>query len=97
MRLKGLVWFFAIILILISVFQLSFTWVVNSHESAMKAKAEKQVRISNPNARGDEKDDHVNLEYLKICDTLTLEEIHSEKKQKARTNGLIMGNTNRSG
>lgn len=30
-----------------------------------------------------EKDDHVSLEYLKICDTLTLEEIRSEKKQKA--------------
>lgn len=30
-----------------------------------------------------EKDDHVSLEYLKICDMLTLEEIHSKKKQKA--------------
>ena len=30
-----------------------------------------------------EKDDEISLGYLKICDTLTLEEIHSEKKQKA--------------
>ena len=43
MKLKGLVWFFAIALILISVYQLSFTWVVNSHEAKMKEKAERMV------------------------------------------------------
>ena len=41
MKLKGLVWFFAIALILISVYKLSFTWVVNSHEKQMKEKAER--------------------------------------------------------
>jgi SecD/SecF fusion protein len=43
MQLKGLVRFFAIALILICIYQLSFTWIVNSHEKAMAEKAEKQT------------------------------------------------------
>ena len=43
MQLKGLVRFFAIALVLICIYQLSFTWFVHSHESAMEAKADKQV------------------------------------------------------
>ncbi len=39
MQLKGLVRFFAIALILICLYQLSFTWFVNNHESAMEKKA----------------------------------------------------------
>ncbi|WP_288096550.1 protein translocase subunit SecDF [Hydrotalea sp.] len=44
MQLKGLVRFFTIALILICIYQLSFTWIVKSHESAMEAKAEKYVQ-----------------------------------------------------
>ncbi|MBY0481206.1 MAG: hypothetical protein K2Q21_07615, partial [Chitinophagaceae bacterium] len=40
MQLKGLVRFFAIALILICLYQLSFTWFVRSHESNMEAKAD---------------------------------------------------------
>lgn len=40
MQLKGLVRFFAIALILICLYQLSFTWFVKSHESEMDKKAE---------------------------------------------------------
>ncbi len=39
MQLKGLVRFFAIALILICIYQLSFTWIVKNHESAMDKKA----------------------------------------------------------
>ncbi|SJZ90755.1 protein translocase subunit SecDF [Sediminibacterium ginsengisoli] len=39
MQLKGLVRFFAIALILICLYQLSFTWFVHNHEKAMEAKA----------------------------------------------------------
>jgi len=39
MQLKGLVRFFTILLILYSVYELSFTWVVRSHEKKMEAKA----------------------------------------------------------
>ncbi|MDB5221615.1 MAG: protein translocase subunit secF [Chitinophagaceae bacterium] len=94
MRLKGLVWFFAIVLILISVFQLSFTWVVNSHESAMKAKAEKQVRISNPGARGDEKNDLVKIRLLRLLDSTKDTKIYpvlGTTYQKAKENELNLG------
>ena len=46
MQLKGLVRFFAIALILICLYQLSFTWFVHSHESAMEAKADKWLKSS---------------------------------------------------
>ena len=39
MQLKGLVKIFAIVLIIICVYQLSFTWFVKNHESAMDKKA----------------------------------------------------------
>ena len=94
MRLKGLVWFFAITLILISVFQLSFTWVVNSHESAMKAKAVKQVTISNPNLRGEEKDDHVKVRLLRLLDSTKDTKIYpvlGTTYQKAKENELNLG------
>jgi SecD/SecF fusion protein len=44
MQLKGLVRFFAIALTLICLYQLSFTWFVNSHESAMEKKATEWLR-----------------------------------------------------
>ena len=40
MQLKGLVRFFAIALILICLYQLSFTWLVHSHENDMETKAQ---------------------------------------------------------
>jgi SecD/SecF fusion protein len=52
MQLKGLVRFFAIALILICVYQLSFTWIVNSHEKAMDEKAAKQTAaLPKPNIK----------------------------------------------
>ena len=44
MQLKGLVRFFAIALILICIYQLSFTWIVRSHEKSMDAKASSWVK-----------------------------------------------------
>lgn len=41
--LKGLVTFFAALLILICLYQLSFTWFVRNHESAMEERADKWV------------------------------------------------------
>lgn len=46
MQLKGLVRFFAIALILICVYQLSFTWIVRSYESSMEQKADKWVKAN---------------------------------------------------
>ncbi len=45
MQLKGLVRFFAIALILICLYQLSFTWFVKNHESEMEKKADKWLTM----------------------------------------------------
>lgn len=55
MKLKGLVWFFTIALILISLWELSYTWVVRSYEGDVKAQATRIVKKANPSldAKGD--------------------------------------------
>lgn len=50
MQLKGLVRFFTIILIIICLYQLSFTWMVHSHESDMKDKASLWLKANFPTA-----------------------------------------------
>ncbi len=53
MQLKGLVRFFTILLILYSIYELSFTWVVRSHENKMEAKAKQfaNAATADPAAR----------------------------------------------
>lgn len=51
MQLKGLVRFFTIILILVSVYMLSFTWFVRSHENKLQARAKKYVQNLYPETR----------------------------------------------
>ncbi|MBS1603358.1 MAG: protein translocase subunit SecD, partial [Bacteroidetes bacterium] len=46
--MRALVSIFAALLIIISLYQLSFTWFVNKHESAMEAKAKSQVHRMYP-------------------------------------------------
>lgn len=48
--MRALVSIFAGLLILISLYQLSFTWFVNKHEKAMKEKAVQQVKRTYPSA-----------------------------------------------
>jgi SecD/SecF fusion protein len=48
MKLKGLVWFFTIALILVSLWVLSYTWAVRSFESKQETAAEKYVKIKSP-------------------------------------------------
>lgn len=48
MQLKGLVRFFSIALILICLYQLSFTWIVRSHESNIEQKANLWVKAHYP-------------------------------------------------
>ncbi len=48
MQLKGLVRFFTLALILICLYQLSFTWIVKSHESAMEEKAGLWLKANYP-------------------------------------------------
>ncbi|HEX2532298.1 MAG TPA: protein translocase subunit SecDF, partial [Chitinophagaceae bacterium] len=46
MQLKGLVRFFTILLILYSIYELSFTWVVRSHERKLEAQAQRFVNTN---------------------------------------------------
>lgn len=48
MKLKGLVWFFTIALTLISLWELSYTWVVRSYEGKIKEKATRLVKNTAP-------------------------------------------------
>lgn len=50
MQLKGLVKVFTILLIVISVYQLSFTLIVRNHENKMKAKAASTIKAAHPSA-----------------------------------------------
>lgn len=51
MQLKGLVRFFTVLLIIYSLYQLSFTWFVRSHEKKMEAKAKTYINKVFPSAK----------------------------------------------
>ncbi|HEY5463166.1 MAG TPA: protein translocase subunit SecDF [Hanamia sp.] len=94
MKLKGLVWFFAIMLILISVYQLSFTWVVNGHENEMKAKAIQFVNRSHPGISGDAKDELVQKTFAHYLDSTRDDKIYpvlGTTYQKSKENELSLG------
>lgn len=50
MQLKGLVRFFTVLLIIYSLYQLSFTWFVRNHEKKYEAKAKAYVKANYPSA-----------------------------------------------
>lgn len=50
MQMKGLVRVFALLLIIFSLYQMSFTWFVKAHEDKMKEKATRQLKASLPAA-----------------------------------------------
>lgn len=76
MKLKGLVWFFAIALIFLSLWELSYTWVVRSYEGKMKAKAETFVKSQYPNATGEEKTALVKGRLNRLLDSTKEKEIY---------------------
>ncbi len=94
MKLKGLVWFFAITLIVISIYQLSFTWVVNSHEKNMKAKAVRMVTMGHPGINGDEKDNLVKVQFQRLLDSTRDVKVYpllGTTYQKCKENELNLG------
>lgn len=56
MQLKGLVRFFTILLIIYSIYQLSFTWFVRSHEKKLEARANSYIKVNHPDAKDEERD-----------------------------------------
>ncbi len=70
MQLKGLVKFFTVALILISLYQLSFTYVVRNVEKKARAKAEKQVKLANPTVTGQELGKLVDARFDEMTDSM---------------------------
>ncbi|MES2431486.1 MAG: protein translocase subunit SecDF [Bacteroidota bacterium] len=94
MKLKGLVWFFAIALTLISIWELSYTWVVRSYENKVKAQAERNVRSQHPNATGDDKELLIKSRMQHILDSTRDKKIYpviGTTYQKCKENELNLG------
>lgn len=77
MQLKGLVKFFTVALILISLYQLSFTYLVHNVESKAKEKAKAQVRANHPDTQGADFNALVDKRYEEITDSLQGETVIS--------------------
>jgi len=94
MKLKGLVWVFTIILILISLYQLSFTWVVNAHEKKLTEKAERVISLTHPNATADQKEEMVQKLFHHYVDSTKDDKIYpllGTTYQKSKENELQLG------
>ena len=76
MKLKGLVWFFTIALTILSLWELSYTWVVRSYENSVTAKATKIVKKAFPDLKGDERDAAVDFRKRKILDSTAEQKIY---------------------
>ncbi len=69
MKLKGLVWFFTIALLVISLWELSYTWVVRNYENSVTASATKIVNKANPELTGDAKTAAIEFRTKRILDS----------------------------
>ena len=96
MQFKGLVRFFAIALILISLFQLHFTWVVKNHEGKMESKARSYVNAAYPGATAEAKDAEFKKRLRRLLDstretTVTYGTTGAISYQKAKEQELNLG------
>lgn len=96
MQLKGLVRFFAIALIVISLYQLHFTWVVRNHEKKMESKAKSFVNANFPSANAEIKDQEYKRRLRRMLDstkdkTLTYGITGKVSYQKAKEQELNLG------
>ena len=94
MKLKGLVWFFAIALILISIWELSYTFVVRSYEAKVKTQAERIVKSQYPAATGEDKNALVKTRMRRILDSTKEKSIYplvGTSYQKCKENELNLG------
>lgn len=97
MQLKGLVKLFTAALILISLYQISYTFVVRNVEQKLYAKATKQVKASHPEAQGAKLQHLIDDRYQAITDSVQGEKIvnmglfkttYAEAKQQELNLGL---------
>ncbi|MBB1284230.1 protein translocase subunit SecDF [Flavisolibacter sp. BT320] len=76
MHLKGLIRFFTILLIIYSIYELSFTWVVRSHEKKMEAKAQQFVSQNYANADSATKEQVYKDRLRRLLDSTKDETVH---------------------
>ena len=92
MKLKGLVWFFAIALTIISLWELSYTWAVKDYENSVRAKAEKMVKKSSEGMSADDKDALIKVKMQQILDSTRDKEIYfGTSYQKCKESELNLG------
>lgn len=96
MQLKGLVRFFTILLILYSVYELSFTWVVRGHEKKMEARAKSFVNANYAGADPAVKDAAYKDRLKRLLDSTKDKTVHygiqgEISYQEAKENELNLG------
>ncbi len=94
MKLKGLVWFFTIALTVISLWELSYTWVVRSYENTVKEKATKIVKTAFPDLKGDERDAAIDYRKKRILDSTADQKIYpifGTTYKQCKSNELNLG------
>ena len=94
MKLKGLVWFFTIALTVISLWELSYTWVVRNYENSVTAKATKVVKASNPELKGEELQAAIDFRKRRILDSTADQKIYpifGNTYKECKTNELNLG------
>jgi SecD/SecF fusion protein len=95
MKLKGLVWFFTIVLIVVSLWELSYTWVVRNYEKSVKEKVERQLKpqLAALTSKED-KEALVDARMLRVLDSTKDKEIYpitGTTYQKCKQNELNLG------
>lgn len=92
MRLKGLVWLFTIALIVISLWELSYTWVIKNHEKKVKAQATKLIKNEIANLNADAKAAAIEAKTQRILDSTKNKSIFlGTSYQKCKENELNLG------
>ena len=96
MQLKGLVRFFTILLIIYSIYELSFTWVVRGHERKMEAKAKQFVDLNFTTADKATKDQAYKARLKRLLDSTKEDNVHFGitgpiSYQKAKEEELNLG------
>lgn len=85
MQLKGLVKFFTVALILISLYQLSFTFIVRNVEKKARTKAERITKAEHPEVKGAELEKLIDAKYQSLTDSLQGEKVVSLPLMKKYT------------
>ncbi len=94
MKLKGLVWFFTIALTVISLWELSYTWVIRSHENTVEAKAAKIVKGAFPDLKGDALAAAIDFRKRRILDSTADQKIYpvfGNTYKECKANELNLG------